>query len=163
MRSFLVPITVLLAALLACQPAAAWTLRGQVVGVVGGDTIKVRDEKNRQYTVRLAGLDAPEKFQTYGQRAEDSLRELVFQRGVSVEIARQGGPGKVLLADGKDMNLEQLKRGFAWYDKSRAQDLPAQDREAYAAAEADARMQRVGLWRDAKPIPPWEYRQGRRR
>lgn len=163
MRSFLAPITVLLAALLACHAAAAWTLRGQVVGVVGGDTIKVRDEKSRQYTVRLAGLDAPEKFQTYGQRAEDSLRELVFQRGVSVEIARQGGPGKVLLADGKDMNLEQLKRGFAWYDKSRAQDLSAQDREAYAAAEADARMQRVGLWRDAKPIPPWEYRQGRRR
>lgn len=162
MRSFLAHITVLLA-LLSCQAAAAWTLRGQVTAVVGGDTIKVRDEKNRQYTVRLAGLDAPEKFQTYGQRAEDSLRELVFQRGVSVEIARQGGPGKVLLADGKDVNQEQLKRGCAWYDKSRAQDLPAEDREAYAAAEADARMQRVGLWRDAKPIPPWEYRKGRRK
>jgi endonuclease YncB( thermonuclease family) len=162
MRSFLAHFTVLLALLL-CQTASAWTLRGQVTAVTGGDTIKVRDEKNRQYTVRLAGLDAPEKFQTYGQRAEDSLRELVFQRGVSVEIARQGGPGKVLLADGKDMNLELLKRGFAWYDKSRAQDLSAEDRAAYAAAEAEARMQRVGLWRDKQPIPPWEYRQGRRR
>lgn len=162
MRSFLAHFTVLLALLL-CQTASAWTLRGQVTAVTGGDTIKVRDEKNRQHTVRLAGLDAPEKFQTYGQRAEDSLRELVFQRGVSVEIAGQGGPGKVLLADGKDMNLELLKRGFAWYDKSRAQDLSAEDRAAYAAAEAEARMQRVGLWRDKQPIPPWEYRQGRRR
>ncbi len=165
MKSLLAHITVLLA-LLMCQTASAWTLRGQVMAVTGGDTIKVRDEKNRQYTVRLAGLDAPEKFQSYGQRAEDSLRELVFQRGVSVEIARQGGSpnlGKVLLADGRDMNLEQLKRGFAWYDKSRAQDLPAQDREAYAAAEAEARIQRVGLWRDKQPIPPWEFRQGRRR
>lgn len=163
MRSLLTHFTFLLA-LLSSQVAAAWTLNGQVVGLAGGDTLKIRDDRHVQHTVRLAGVDAPEKFQTYGQRAEDSLRELVFQRYVTVDIPRKGGSpglGKVLL-QGRDMNLEQLKRGAVWYDKNRAQDLTPEEREAYAAAEADARAQRVGLWRDAKPVPPWEYRRGRR-
>lgn len=163
MRSLLACCTLLLA-LLSSQVAAAWTLKGQVVGIVGGDTLKIRDGRHVQYTVRLVGVDAPEKFQTYGQRAEDSLRELVFQRYVLVEIPRKGGSPSVgkVQREGRDMSLEQLKRGAVWYDKSRAQDLTPEEREAYAAAEADARAQRVGLWRDAKPIPPWEYRRGRR-
>ncbi len=158
--AFLAVVLVLLAG-----PAAAWTIQGQVVAIVSGDTIKVRDAKHAQHSVRLAGLDAPEKFQNFGQRSEDSLRELVFQRHVVVESVRQGAAsrmGKVLL-EGRDMNLEQLQRGFAWYAKSRAQDLSPEDQQAYAAAEADARVQRVGLWRDKSPIPPWEYRQGRRK
>lgn len=159
MRAFYTCLALFLSCLAA--PAAAWTLQGQVVAVMNGDTIKVRDGRHVQHTVRLAGLDAPEKFQAFGQRSEDSLRELVFQRFVVVEGVRQGA-GKVLLA-GRDMSLEQLQRGMAWYDKSRAQDLLPEDRQAYVAAEADARVQRAGLWRDKKPIAPWEYRQGRRR
>lgn len=157
---FLLPLV-----LLSSQAAMAWTLTGRVSAVVSGDTIRVVDERKVQHTVRLAGLDAPEKFQAYGQRSLDSLRELVFQRGVVVEIPGndRSAPrrGKVLV-EGRDMNLEQLKLGFAWHDRSGA-GLSAADREVYASAEAEARLQRVGLWRDAKPIPPWEYRQGRRK
>lgn len=143
----------------------AWTLQGQVVAIVSGDTIKVRDEKQVQHTVRLAGLDAPEKFQKFAQRCEDSLRELVFQRYVTVEVPRKGVSPRVgkVLFQGRDINLEQLQLGFAWYDKFHVQDLSEQDRQAYAAAEAEARVQRAGLWRDTRPIPPWEYRQGRRK
>lgn len=163
MRSLLTCLTLSFALL--ASPAMAWTLQGQVVAIVSGDTIKVRDEKLVQHTVRLAGIDAPEKFQKFAQRCEDSLRELVFQRYVTVEVPRKGvSPrvGKVLL-QGRDINLEQLRLGFAWYDKSHVQDLSEPDRQTYAAAEADARVQRAGLWRDAKPIPPWQYRQGRRK
>lgn len=163
MRSLLTCLTLSLALL--ASPAMAWTLQGQVVAIVSGDTIKVRDEKLVQHTVRLAGLDAPEKFQTFAQRSEDSLRELVFQRYVVVDVPRKGATpqvGKVMLG-GRDINLEQLQLGMAWYDRAHAQDLSAPDRQGYAAAEADARVRRAGLWRDKKPIPPWEYRQGRRR
>ncbi len=154
-----------LVALLAGPSALAWTLQGQVVAVLSGDTIRVRDEKKVQHTVRLAGLDAPEKFQTHGQRSLDSLRELVFQRYVVVEVARQGTSPRAGLVrfEGRDVNLEQLQLGGAWYDPSRAQDLPATLRQAYADAQADARQRRVGLWRDKQPIPPWEYRAGRRK
>ena len=163
MRALLALLTCLV--LLLWAPAVmAWTLTGRVVAIVSGDTIKVRDERQVQHTVRLAGIDAPEKFQQYGQRSLDSLRELVFQRSVAVEIPGQdrSAPrvGKVLL-EGRDMNLEQLYLGAAWYNK--APSLTPEDRQAYAEVEADARVRRAGLWREAKPIPPWEYRAGRRK
>ncbi|MEQ1659122.1 MAG: hypothetical protein ABL896_10130, partial [Hylemonella sp.] len=54
--------------LLSSPMAVAWTLQGQVVAIVNGDTIRVRDERKVQHTVRLAGIDAPEKFQKHAQR-----------------------------------------------------------------------------------------------
>lgn len=163
---FLPPSLAFLLVLL-CSPAvSAWTLTGRVVAVVSGDTIKVQDERRVQHTVRLAGIDAPEKFQQYGQRSLDSLRELVFQRNVAVLMPGndRSAPrvGKVLVEE-RDANLQQLQLGYAWYAKAHAGQLSAEDRQAYADAEAQARVQRAGLWRDAKPIPPWEYRQGRRK
>ena len=151
--------------LLAGPSAAAWTLQGQVIAIVSGDTIRVRDDKHVQHTVRLAGLHAPEKFQAFAQRSEDLLRELVFQRYVMVEVPHKGGSPKIgrVTFQGRDINLAQLQLGGAWYAKSRAPDLSEEERQSYAAAEADARVRRTGLWRDKKPIPPWEYRQGRRK
>lgn len=162
MRSIL---TILVTLLLSSPMAVAWTLQGQVIAIASGDTIRVRDERKVQHTVRLAGIDAPEKFQKHAQRSEDALRELVFQKYVTVEGLHQGGSprvGKVVVA-GRDVSLELLADGAAWYDKSRSQDLAEHDRLAYAASEADARQRRAGLWRDSKPVPPWEYRAGRRK
>lgn len=155
----------LVLALLAGPLAVAGTISGRVVAIVNGDTIKVQDERHVQHTVRLAGFDAPEKYQKFAQRSDDALRELVFQKAVTVEVGRAGGSPRVgkVLVQGRDASLELLAGGFGWYDKSRAQGLSAEDQRTYAAAAADARTRRSGLWRDAKPIPPWEYRAGRRK
>jgi endonuclease YncB( thermonuclease family) len=163
MRSLL-SFLVLLPALCIGSAVQAWTLQGQVVAVVSGDTLRIRDERKVQHTVRLAGVDAPEKFQAHGQRSLDALRELAFQKYVTVEGAGGGSPriGRVRV-EGRDISMEQLQRGSVWYDKSRAQALSASDRQSYAAAQDEARLARVGLWRDKQPIPPWEYRAGRRK
>ena len=160
----LLSFLVLLSTLCIGPAAHAWTLQGQVVAVVSGDTLRIRDDRKVQYTVRLAGVDAPEKFQAYGQRSLDSLRELAFQRYVTVEGTGTGSPriGRVRV-EGRDISLEQLQLGAVWYDRSRAQALPEADRQAYAAAQEDARQRRTGLWRDKQPIPPWDYRAGRRK
>jgi endonuclease YncB( thermonuclease family) len=42
-------------------------ITGRVVGVTDGDTITVLDITNVQHKVRLAGIDAPEKKQPFGQ------------------------------------------------------------------------------------------------
>src|SRR5262249_41932048 len=34
------------------------------------------------------------------------------------------------------------------------------DRKAYAAAEDAAREQKIGLWSDPHPTPPWDFRHG---
>lgn len=55
-------------------------LQGRVVGVADGDTITVLDASNTQYKIRLAGIDAPEKKQPFGQVSKKSLSGLVYAR-----------------------------------------------------------------------------------
>lgn len=37
-------------------------------------------------------------------------------------------------------------------------EQPTQERLVYAQEEENAKASRVGLWKDAKPVPPWEWR-----
>jgi endonuclease YncB( thermonuclease family) len=39
-------------------------------------------------------------------------------------------------------------------------EQPTQDRLVYRDEEESAKARRVGLWKDAKPVPPWEWRRG---
>ncbi len=53
-----------------------------VVGVSDGDTLTARcgaaPGAYEQVRVRLAGIDAPEKAQPFGQRAKQALSELAY-------------------------------------------------------------------------------------
>ena len=61
--------------------------------------------------------------------------------------------GIVRLAD-EDMNLHMVDRGLAWHYKQYADEKDTGDREAYSAAETDARDSKRGLWSDPEPVPP---------
>ena len=63
----------------------AETIHGKVVGVSDGDTITVLDGDYQQYKIRLAGIDAPEKAQAFGNRSKEHLSALVFGKSVSVD------------------------------------------------------------------------------
>jgi endonuclease YncB( thermonuclease family) len=64
--------------LLACgAQAAAAELLGRVVRVVDGDTVTVLDADKAQYVVRLAGIDAPERGQPFGQVSRRHLADMV--------------------------------------------------------------------------------------
>ncbi len=63
-----------------------------------------------------------------------------------------------VFVDGKDINLVQLKAGMAWFYRYYQKELSAEDRRRYAQAEDEARYERLGLWRENNPIPPWEHR-----
>jgi endonuclease YncB( thermonuclease family) len=111
---------------------AAGTLQGQVVSVSDGDTATVLDANKRPNKIRLAGIDAPEKAQAYGQKAKDSLSELVYGKTVDVEWTKLDRynriVGKITLND-VDINLEQIKRGMAWHYKHYQLGQTMQDRE----------------------------------
>nr|WP_298419658.1 thermonuclease family protein [Hylemonella sp.] len=156
--------TAALAALLLaclCPPALSATYTGRVVAISDGDTLTVLDAKQRQHKIRLAGIDAPEKRQAWGQRAQQFLGERVFQRVVRVEVSktdRYGREiGKVLL-DGDDINLELVRAGLAWHYRAYEREQPADEREQYAEAEQRARERRQGLWSDTQPVAPWDFR-----
>ena len=143
----------------------AATIEGKVVKVADGDTVTVLDADNKKHKVRLTGIDAPEKRQTYGNESTESLMTLVYLKTVTVQSygtdRYKRELGKVLL-NGLDVNLEQVKRGFAWHYKHYQRDQPPEDRVSYSDAEIEARQRRTGLWRGDSPIPPWEYRSGKR-
>lgn len=146
---------------LSCQVALANELHGRVVGVSDGDTITILDAKNQQHKVRLAGIDAPEKSQSFGQASKKQLAELVFGEAVFVEWQKSDRYGRIVgkvLLDGSDVCLEQIRKGMAWHYKKYAGDQSADDRQTYAAVEAEAREARLGLWLYANPEPPWDYR-----
>ena len=59
---------------------------------------------------------------------------------------------------GRDVGLEQLRRGLAWHFKRYDKEQAAKDRATYADAEATARRFRVGLWQDDGVTAPWVWR-----
>ena len=126
-----------------------------------GDTITVLDSNNTQHKIRLQGIDAPEKAQAYGQKSKQSLYQMVHGKFVSVEFEKKDKYGRTVgkvLLNGTDICLEQIKLGMAWHYKQYESEQSAQDRAMYEQAEQSARTQNLGLWKDNKSIPPWEFR-----
>lgn len=151
---------------LALAPFAnAETIAGRVVGVADGDTITVLDEDKVQHKIRLAGIDAPEKKQAFGNQSKQSLSELVFGKTVVVETNKRDKYGRQvgkIVLDGQDINLVQVESGLAWFYRQYQREQSAIDRGLYEAAEYDAKIAKRGLWSDSNPIPPWEFRHGSR-
>lgn len=132
---------------------------GKVVGVSDGDTIKVM-QVGRAIRVRLQGIDCPESRQAYGTRAKQFTADLVFGKTVAVQVrgTDQYGRilGEVILPDGRSLNRELVRNGYAWWYRRYSND------PVFQQLEEEARRERRGLWRDRNPLPPWEFRREHR-
>lgn len=146
--------------------AGAQTIAGKVVAVTDGDTVTVLDASKTQHKIRLSGIDAPEKSQPFGRRSKENLSTLVFGKPVVVDAGKTDRYGRTVgkvVVDGVDANLEQVRAGYAWHYKKYEGEQSADDRVAYAHAEAGARAGRAGLWRDRTQVAPWDWRGCRRK
>ncbi|MDH5534879.1 MAG: thermonuclease family protein [Betaproteobacteria bacterium] len=161
-----------LALCLAATLTAAAELRGTVVGVADGDTVTVLDRARTQHKVRLAGVDAPERRQAFGERARQHLATLVFGKDVVVVWQKRDRYGRIVgqvlapdcschaCAKSLDAGLALVGAGLAWHYKQYENEQDPEDRQRYADAEEAARRSHVGLWRDTSPIAPWIFRRG---
>ena len=146
---------VLAVSLLGAWSAQAATYPARVVSITDGDTLHVVYE-GREIIVRLRWIDAPEKGQPFSDKAKQALGELVAGQ---IVIVRDYGPDRhghriadVVLLDGRNVNRELVRLGWAWWFRRGAQDA------GMGTLEADARAAGRGLWADAHPIPPWQWR-----
>lgn len=133
----------------------ATTLHGRIVAVLDGDTVILLDGQRREHRIRLAEIDAPEKAQAFGQRSKQSLSDMAYNREAEArcpDTDRYGREVCRLYVGSTNVNLEQVHRGMAWCYRQYAKDA------AIYRAEDDARTARRGLWSDANPTPPWEWR-----
>jgi endonuclease YncB( thermonuclease family) len=147
--------------LLATHALAQDVIHGRVVGVTDGDTIKVLTAEKQLIRVRVAWIDAPESSQSFGQRAKQAMSALVFGKDVELRfhtVDRYGRLVCMVFSDGTDAGLELIKEGLAWAYSKYLFEASVETQQSYTAAEAAARAARIGLWADAEPQPPWEYR-----
>lgn len=161
--------TVVNAVLRSCAVAMLWlaigshaeVYTGKVVAIADGDTLTVLDQNKRQHKVRLAGIDAPEKAQAFGDRSRQSLAQQVHGKTVTVhthKLDRYGREVGKFVIDERDVNLQQIRRGMAWFYRNYERELSEDDRRLYREAEETARTAGVGLWRDGRAQAPWEFR-----
>ncbi len=151
--------------LLQADQILADTIEGRVVGVSDGDTITLLDSSKTQHKIRLQGIDAPEATQAFGQASKRHLSNLVFNRDVTAECGKTDKYKRqvcVVMVSGQDANLAQVKAGMAWWYRAYDKEQIPEHRVQYQGAEMDAQRQRLGLWRDAEPVPPWEWRKAKR-
>lgn len=139
------------------KPSA--TAGDRVVAIKDGDTI-VLLRNGEQVTVRLYGVDTPEKTQDFGQKAKQFTSDLVFNKYVRLIPKNKDRYGRtvgtIILADGRSLNEELVRNGFAWHYKAYSTD------KNLANLEADARRYKRGLWQSPDPTPPWDYRKDKR-
>ncbi|MDA1040430.1 MAG: thermonuclease family protein [Planctomycetota bacterium] len=134
---------------------AANTHLWRVVGVYDGDTVTCLDENNQQQKIRLAEMDAPEMGQDFGQVSRDALADLVFGKTVEVRDEGKDRYGRWiahLFINGIDVNRQMIATGNAWHYAAYSKDA------SLATAQEQAKAQRLGLWAQPNPMPPWEFR-----
>ena len=149
----------------------AQDFHGRVVRVTDGDTIVVEDGARHRNAVRIVAIDAPEKGrngmagQPYADRSRQHLVRLVDSQSVRLVSRGRDDYGRVLarvwLKD-VDVGLAQVCAGYAWVYEAFAAELSPPEQEAYRTCQATARNESRGLWRDARPKPPWVWRHTRR-
>jgi micrococcal nuclease len=132
------------------EEARPHAVTAKCIRVVDGDTIVVKCDK-RQMTVDLEGVDAPELGQPWGKEVRSFVRDMVQGREVEVEIIEAGdgsGTARVLVG-GQDLSRLLAERGLAWATAAgELQDLSEKAKSAPC-----------GIWLDAQPVPPWEFRE----
>ena len=141
-------------------------ITGIVLKVVDGDTVHVMDEGNKRYKVRLLGIDAPELDQSYGIESKDMLADLIMDKRVSIIYTKKDKYKRVLgqiFLDEMDVNLAMIRSGLAWHFKRYSRDQAKKDVPIYSRAEQLARENAIGLWSDSPFLPPWKWRQNKRR
>ncbi len=136
----------------------------KVTKISDGDTVHVQDRRNERHKIRLGGIDAPESNQVFGNKSTQNLSRLIARKHVEVEFEKRDRYGRIvgkILKDGQDINLQQVKDGYAWHYKYYQDEQSNLDRALYESAETEARVKKIGLW-SVPAVAPWDFRRRNR-
>jgi len=149
-KSLLICLMLLTAALIRAE-----TLTGTVRWIMDGDTFDLRNG-DKSTTIRLWGIDAPEKDQPGHKRALDAMIDLVARKLVRVEVIDRDKYGRVV---GRVyyrkiyVNEEMLRRGCVWWYKRYAPEAKDLEKAFKFAVE-----NRIGMWAYDDNVEPEKWR-----
>lgn len=132
----------------------AESFEAKVLAVIDGDTVFVKSGPFKT-KLRLVNIDAPEKDQPFGQASQKSLQSLIGGKVVRVEsraVDKFGRTIAVLRIGDINVNEEQVRRGMAWANSR------SREGGAYAALQREAQLAKRGLWQQANPQLPSQWR-----
>ena len=136
-----------------------------VLRVIDGDSVKVRLPGGDEHSVRMYGIDAPEKDQRAGRDSQDYLQRVVRSRREwrlrVVDVDRYQRLVGVLYPEGGSVrdsaNHAMVESGLAyWYREYGGEELGFDDSERYAKRE------RAGVWEQKNSVKPWDHRRAKR-
>ncbi|MGB0587873.1 MAG: thermonuclease family protein [Limisphaerales bacterium] len=145
-----------LSLLITCS-AFAFEFNGKVIAVADGDTVTVLYNGNQQHKIRLLHIDCPESTQPFGTKAKTTLSGKIFGKTVTVKWTEMDKYKRILgdIYFGKRwINQEMVQEGMAWHYKFFSKDA------TIAAAETKAKASKLGVWSQANPVAPWDFRRG---
>jgi micrococcal nuclease len=134
-------------------------LKGKAIKIIDGDTFDLLVDKTT-YRIRLADIDCPEKGQDYYKVSKQALSDYLYGSTIEVTFTKKDRNGRILgsVYNGPVyINLIMVEEGYAWHFKKYSSD------QRFAKAEINARKAQRGLWKQPKPIAPWDFRQIRRK
>ena len=111
---------------------------------------------NKQLQIELDGIDCPELEQEFGKEAQAYAKSFIYKKKVTVEIRNYDEQDRIIgriSLSGKDLSLALIEEGLAWYYKKDSSD------KELSKAQKKAKKEKKGLWKQAKPTPPWTYRE----
>ena len=145
-------------------------IKGSVIDVHDVDTVEIRPDSvgGKRFTCRLYGIDTAEVThngklgQPYGKEARRELKNLIDAYKVEVTLTGDKTYNRevcIIKKAGTDINLEMVKRGYAWAYREYLKGPYASE---YIGAESEARENKlglwVGLWVQGNRRAPWEFR-----
>lgn len=124
------------------------------IRVIDGDTIAVRTKDDKVQTIRLYGIDCPEKGQLFGANAQKFAAELVLNKEVSVhpvDTDKYGRTVALVFDDNISMQKKLLQNGLTWVYPKYCKIAVC---EEFYALEKKARSEKAGLW-EYHDTAPW--------
>lgn len=152
MRTLVLSLFFALSFLSTASTAQTYALRY----VYDGDTVKLRDADG-EFKLRIKDIDAPERNQAYGKKARRAVMKLCKSKDTLVTV-KLFGMDKYQRYLGRmqcnniDVSLYLAEQGLAWFDPKYSSDLEI------LQAQKIAQQNKVGLWQEPNPVPPWVWR-----
>lgn len=136
------------------------TLTGPAVKIIDGDTFDLLLSDNTTVRIRMHGIDCPERGQAFYKVCRNALGDLCGAGPLKVVMRDKDRYGRTVAdvynARSQWVNYELVAGGFAWHYTKYDND------DRLARAEVSARAACKGLWADAAPVAPWDWRRERR-
>ena len=141
--------------LLVSLACSATTLHGLVTEVHDGDSLTLVRGKVT-HKIRLESIDAPELKQFYGYESRNSLRLMALNKKATAVCSTKDMYERdvcTVFVDKTDINSLQVEHGMAWaYLHYAPKGTPLKD------IQDQARIAKLGLWSEAEPEAPWDFR-----